>query len=79
MKKDKKVKLTECEKKLLDLMKERKGSFLRPHLTMSDAQCFRLLDKNKNPLTNFQSNTVFSLMAKTDHLHRNEKGEIYYI
>lgn len=58
------IKLTPKERELFEHLKSTPGGVLRQHVKPSNALCFRLLDKDKNPLRNYRYGMVRNLEDK---------------
>lgn len=46
------MKTTPAQKKNIDLLKENKGAFLRPHVKVTGTRCFRIVSEDFSPLGN---------------------------
>lgn len=57
------LKLSKKQKECMKLLLKNEGSFLRPSMTISGSQDFRLLDAKFNPLKKFTSRTVSNLFS----------------
>lgn len=58
------VKLTPKERELFEALKSTQGGVLRQHIKKSNTVCFRLLDKEMNPLKNYRYGMVHNLIDK---------------
>lgn len=56
--------LTPKEKELFEKLIATEDGFLRRHKTMTGNFCFRLLDNKINPISNYKSEVVKSLIEK---------------
>lgn len=50
--------LTARQKDVFKLLTDYPGSFLRPHIKPTGSQCYRLLDKDGNPIANIRAKIV---------------------
>lgn len=60
----KSIKLTPKEKEIFEAMTNSPGSYLYKHIKPTGLVCYRHLDKDKNPLANFQEAKVQGLIDK---------------
>lgn len=60
----KSIKLTPKEKEIFGALSATDGGVLFKHVKITGTVCYRLLDKNKNPLANYREGTVQSLIEK---------------
>jgi len=61
------IKLSKKERELFEQLKslnKNGGGRLRQHVKMSNTVCFRLLDKDFNPVSNYRYGTVHNLIDK---------------
>jgi hypothetical protein len=58
------IKLTPKERELFEELKSHEGGVLRQHIKPSNAVCFRLLDKEFNPVKNYRYGIVHQLIDK---------------
>lgn len=58
------LKLTKKEKEIFDALTSYEGSYLYKHVKPTGLVCYRLLDKERNPIANFQEAKVQNLIDK---------------
>jgi hypothetical protein len=58
------IKLTPTQRQVFELLKKTHGGKIRRHIRPSNTVCFRLLDKNMNPLMNIRYHIVQELIEK---------------
>lgn len=58
------IKLTPKQREIFELLKATPGGVIRQHIKMSNTVCFRLLDANRNPITNIRFGIVKDLEDK---------------
>lgn len=58
------IKLTPKERELFEQLKSLPGGKLRQHVKPSNTICFRLLDKDFNPVSNYRYGIVHNLVDK---------------
>jgi hypothetical protein len=58
------IKLTPKEREVFEHLKSLPGGKLRQHVKFSNTICFRLLDKEMNPVANYRYGIIHSLIDK---------------
>lgn len=58
------LKLTPKQREIFELLKKTEGGVLRQHVKMTNTLCYRLLDKDRNPVYNIRQGIVRDLIDK---------------
>lgn len=60
----KSVKLTKGQYEIFQALSRQEGAYLYKHVKPTGTICYRLLDKEQNPLANFREGSVHDLIEK---------------